>query len=369
MRSFQFVLAAMVAAAVSAEVVDLTPENFDTFVGGDKPALVEFFAPWCGHCKQLAPEYDVVGTTFQANDGVVVAKVDADAHRDLGSRFGVSGFPTIKWFPASSKSPEDYSGGRTASDIVSFINGKTGLTRRVKKEPTAVTELTDANFDAIAMDPEADVLVEFFAPWCGHCKSLKPVYEKVASAFAAERKVVVAAVDATAARDVASRFEVRGYPTIKFFPRGSAAKEAEEYEGGRSVDDFVAFLNTKAGTHRTATGSLTAAAGRVEALDEFVRAFVAAAKEEREAIIEQTAGKVKELGEAAKDTGAYYVKAMRRYTERGAGWVTKESARLSNMATSAAVAAARKTNIMLRRNVLAAFEAVADAVSDAKDEL
>ena len=119
---------------------------------------------WCGHCKQLAPEYDVVGSTFQANDGVVVAKVDADAHRDLGSRFGVSGFPTIKWFPASSESPEDYSGGRTASDIVNFINGKTGLSRRVKKEPTAVVELTDSTFDAVVMDPEADVLVEFFAP-------------------------------------------------------------------------------------------------------------------------------------------------------------------------------------------------------------
>lgn len=119
----------------------------------------------------------------------------------------------------------------------------------------------------------------------------------------------------------------------------------------------------------TADGALTAAAGRVEALDEFVRAFVAAAEEEREAIIEQTASKVKELGESAKDTGAYYVKAMRRYTERGAGWVTKESARLSSMATSAAVAAARKTNIMLRRNVLAAFDTVADAFGDSKDEL
>ena len=94
------------------------------------------------------------------------------------------------------------------------------------------------------------IVVPRLPQWCGHCKSLKPVYEKVASAFGAERKVVVAAVDATAARDVSSRFEVRGYPTIKFFPRGTAAKEAEEYEGGRSVDDFVAFLNNKAGTHR-----------------------------------------------------------------------------------------------------------------------
>lgn len=119
---------------------------------------------WCGHCKALAPEYDVVGSTFQPSDPVVVAKVDADAHRSLGSRFGVTGFPTLKWFPKASTTSEDYSGGRTADDIVSFINSKTGLSRRVKKAPTAVTQLTASNFDAIVMDETKDVLVEFYAP-------------------------------------------------------------------------------------------------------------------------------------------------------------------------------------------------------------
>ena len=57
---------AAVAATCAAEVVDLTPSNFDSVVDGSKHVFVEFFAPWCGHCKALAPEYEKVGETFRA---------------------------------------------------------------------------------------------------------------------------------------------------------------------------------------------------------------------------------------------------------------------------------------------------------------
>jgi protein disulfide-isomerase A6 len=57
---------------------------------------------------------------------VVIAKVDADAHRKLGERFDVKGFPTLKWFPKGSTKPEEYNGARDAEGIVAFVNGKTG---------------------------------------------------------------------------------------------------------------------------------------------------------------------------------------------------------------------------------------------------
>ncbi len=123
------------------------------------------------------------------SDGVVIAKVDADAHRALGSKFGVTGFPTIKWFPKGSSTAEDFNGDRSAAGIVKFVNGKTGLNRKIKEVPTAVTVLTPDNFDAIALDPTKDVLVEFFAPWCGHCKQLAPKYEQVAATFKGEPNV------------------------------------------------------------------------------------------------------------------------------------------------------------------------------------
>lgn len=63
------------------------------------------------------------------------------------------------------------------------------------------------------------------APWCGHCKALAPEYEKAASEFKGDENVFLAKVDATAETDLAERFEVRGYPTIKFFKEGIASSD------------------------------------------------------------------------------------------------------------------------------------------------
>lgn len=106
---------------------------------------------------------------------MVIAKVDADAERSLGERFDVKGFPTLKWFPKGNTAGEEYDGGRTADTIVSWINQKTGLNRKVKKTPSAVVELTAANFDQVVQSGK-HVLVEFMASWCGHCKSLVRKY-------------------------------------------------------------------------------------------------------------------------------------------------------------------------------------------------
>jgi len=118
----------------------------------------------------------------------------------------------------------------------------------------------------------------------------------------------------------------------------------------------------------TTNGGLNEEAGRLEVLDEIVRKFVAAAESEREEIIEAAGSKVAELGDEASSTGAYYVKAMRKYAAKGSEWVTTETARLARMAKSDAIAVARKTSILLRRNVLGAF--VSPALdTEANDEL
>lgn len=118
------------AVELEGNVVVLTDDNFKSVIDGSKPALVEFYAPWCGHCKNLAPIYAQLGDAFaHAQDQVIVAKFDADSHRNTGGEYGIQGFPTLKWFPKGVSSPdgvEDYKGGRDIDSLSKFIKDKTG---------------------------------------------------------------------------------------------------------------------------------------------------------------------------------------------------------------------------------------------------
>jgi len=103
-------------------VTIVVAKNFDQIVNdATKDVLVEFYAPWCGHCKQLAPIFDELGKTFEGVPNVVIAKIDATAN-DVDPSLGIRGFPTIKLFPANNKkAPVEYNGDRTVNDFVSFI--------------------------------------------------------------------------------------------------------------------------------------------------------------------------------------------------------------------------------------------------------
>ena len=161
-------LAVLGVKAVSS-VLDLIPGNFDKVVlQSGKPALVEFFAPWCGHCKNLAPIYEELAQNFAfAEDKLVIGKVDADDHKELGRKFGVQGFPTLKWFDGKSDKPQDYSGGRDLESLSKWITDKTGIKPKSKKTaPSAVEMLNDKSF-AQEIGGDKDVLVAFTAPWCG----------------------------------------------------------------------------------------------------------------------------------------------------------------------------------------------------------
>ncbi|OON17010.1 protein disulfide-isomerase domain protein [Opisthorchis viverrini] len=190
--------------------------------------------------------------------GVVkLAAVNADEHSSLANTYNVKGFPTILMFVKDKhKTSTPYTGGRQASHIVkeALDQVKKLVESRMGQESsqsgggsgrTDVVELTDNNFEDVVLKSEEPWLVEFFAPWCGHCKNLKPHWETAATELKGVMKV--GAVDATVHNQLSQKYGIRGFPTIKFFPAGSKKNtDPVDYDGGRTSDDIVRWAMDKA---------------------------------------------------------------------------------------------------------------------------
>jgi protein disulfide-isomerase-like protein len=344
------IVLAVLFASARADAEDLTPDNFDQLVGKGQYALVEFYAPWCGHCKSLAPEWEVLSNAFKKNNEVIIAKVDADKHKDLAGRFGVSGYPTIKWFPKGSLTPQDYTGGRTAEDLAAYVNENAGTRVRIGNS-SPVTVLTDKNFDSIVLDTTKDVFVEFYAPWCGHCKRLAPDYDKFAESFAGEEDVVIAKLDADKYGSFSSKYGVSGYPTLKFFPKSN--KDGEAYTGGRTPEDFVSFINSKSGTQRTVGGGYTPEAGKIIILDGLAKQFFEG--NDKDGSLVKVAAAVKTYtGKEEKFAKFYH--AILKKAAKDSGAVDSELERTEKILSSGSLASDKVAEFSKRKNILVGLQ-------------
>lgn len=240
--------------SASSPVIKLTQENFEKEVmNSNEMWIVEFFAPWCGHCKSLAPEYE---NAAKALKGIIkLGAVDMTTDQSVGSKYNINGYPTLKFFGDNKKSPIDYDAERTAKGLVNFsikqlekialkrIGGKPEPKKeQPKKEQEKndsddgdVVVLTESNFESMVFESEDIWFVEFYAPWCGHCKKLAPEWAEAATSL--KGQVKLGKVDATEEKSLASKYGINGYPTIKIFTPGN--KSPEDYSGGRDASSIV----------------------------------------------------------------------------------------------------------------------------------
>eukprot|EP00919_Chromeraceae_sp_WS-2016_P066261 GHVR01156784.1.p1 GENE.GHVR01156784.1~~GHVR01156784.1.p1 ORF type:complete len:414 (-),score=94.94 GHVR01156784.1:160-1401(-) len=241
-------------------VIRLNASNFEsTITKSDESWVVEFYAEWCGHCKALAPEYEKAAKALKG-----VVKLAAVDDESLMGQYGVKGFPTLKFFSADNKkNPSDYQGERTAKGIIDFATkevtniAKARLSGKSSKggskgEKSEVITLTDSNFDKLVYaDKKAVWFIKFYAPWCGHCKSLAPIWES--SGKILKGKVMMGKVDVTVEKVLGSRFGIQSFPTLKLFPSGEKNDGAAiDYSEGRTEGDIVHFANQYADIAREA---------------------------------------------------------------------------------------------------------------------
>jgi protein disulfide-isomerase-like protein len=203
--------------------------------------------------------------------------MDGTANEFFHEGVEVKGYPTLAFFAASpdgkAKIPKYYDGA--SGDAASFA---AWLAKHVKaakidtaaldlpkpalkSEPaptaeeaaaSAVVTAVGSTVEALALDPTKDVLLEFYAPWCGHCKALSPVYEALATKLkgrAGYSNVVLAKLDATANDYALDGVKVEGFPTLYFFP--AAAKGEKKgaptlYTSNRDEESFETFLKANA---------------------------------------------------------------------------------------------------------------------------
>ncbi len=223
-----------VPAATNEIVLTLTQDNFTEYVQDSPIILVEFYAPWCGHCKQLAPEYEAAAEKLKEHN-IPLAKVDATANEDLARRYEIQGYPTMKVFRQGN--PYDYDGPRRADGIITYMIDQ--ARPDWAPPPDRVLVLTQDNF-AQTVEESSLILVEFYAPWCGHCKQLAPEYTKAANSLHdLGLDIKLAKVDATVETDLASQYEVQGFPTLKMFRYGRVS----EYKGPRQANGIVDYMH------------------------------------------------------------------------------------------------------------------------------
>jgi len=375
----RFITALLLGAAqlvLASNVIELDGTNFDDHIGPGRPAaFVEFFAPWCGHCKNLAPIYEQFADAFaSAKDKVHIVKVDADGvGKGLGQRFGVTGFPTLKWFPAGSSTPEDYQGGRELDDLVKFVTDKTGVKSSIKPPPPPVTRMvTVRDFDEVVLDPKKDAFVFFTAPWSGHCKALKPTLEMISKNFREEKDCVIVQLDADnkGNSEIVGRYDIQQFPTIKYFPKGDN-KEPQPYMGGRSEADLIALFNEKCGTHRAPGGGLNDKAGRIVDFDSLATQFVNAVDSERHAVITRTEDLVKDakfVGEKAAAYAKHYLSVMEKVKAKSIDYIEKEHARLAAILKKRQLGSKKLDEIKIKSNILQAFLEGKDGVKTVNEE-
>ncbi|XP_034951846.1 protein disulfide-isomerase [Chelonus insularis] len=235
-------------------VVDFNQETAQKIFGGDiKSHLLVFLSKEKGHYDQYVEGIKKPAEKFKGKILFVTINADEDDHERILEFFGmtkadVPAMRIIKLEQDMAKfKPEnpDLSGENVMEFVTAFHDGKLkrhlltqDLPEDWNKNPVKV--LVGTNFHEVAFDKSKSVLVEFYAPWCGHCKQLVPIYDQLGEKYKDNKEIVIAKMDATA--NELEEVKINSFPTITLYKKET--NEAVEYNGERTLEGLSKFIDS-----------------------------------------------------------------------------------------------------------------------------
>ncbi|KAF9420698.1 hypothetical protein BGZ94_009053 [Podila epigama] len=245
---------AAIAVCVSIPAVDasaasqsLTTTTFEPAIA-DGATFVKFYSPDCSHSQKLAPTWESLAEEhkdWKSTRGFKFAEVDCLAQPDVCEDYDIVTYPTMQLF-YKGKTVTRFTGRRNserlsefvAAQSAEFINAPAGLDLEEIGEVKVNALGKVVTLDEESYDRRTQFgpwFVEYYAPWCGHCKALAPIFEELATAL--KGKVNVAKVDCTTNENICHRHRIHGFPTIFMQQHG----EEVEYNFHRVLEPMVDF--------------------------------------------------------------------------------------------------------------------------------
>lgn len=218
----------------SSKVVQVDGKSYDRLIAqSNYTSIVEFYAPWCGHCKNLQPAYEKAAINLEGLAKVAAVDCDEESNKAFCGSMGVKGFPTLK-IVKPGKTPgkpivEDYNGERTAKGIVDAV---------IDKIPNLVKKVEDKNLEAWLEEANETVKAILFTEKGKTSALLK----SIAIDFKGSIKVAQIRNTEKASTEL---FGITKFPTLLLLPGGKEA-EGVVYNGEMKKDDMVKFLSQAA---------------------------------------------------------------------------------------------------------------------------
>eukprot|EP00618_Florenciella_parvula_P036072 CAMPEP_0119474524 /NCGR_PEP_ID=MMETSP1344-20130328/5743_1 /TAXON_ID=236787 /ORGANISM="Florenciella parvula, Strain CCMP2471" /LENGTH=583 /DNA_ID=CAMNT_0007507845 /DNA_START=43 /DNA_END=1794 /DNA_ORIENTATION=- len=256
-----------------SKVSVLNKDLFQRFMNRNPLVLMEFYAPWCGHCQEMAPKYREAAAQLAAKKSelavpVKFAKLDDGDEYNREARFGAEDVYNYSSYPAlfvfkDGKMDSPYYGGREVEDLVDHMtalaNGKDPWEEEKKRRPglyktkcgqEVVAELEPETFNSSLVIPATEDntvwIVEFYSDRCPFCQSLSPEIIKAAETLDEQYKsqgikknVRIAALNSRVFDDVPEVWGVTGYPWVTAFYDGTKIADMAGLGGAQSVIDWA----------------------------------------------------------------------------------------------------------------------------------